>query len=420
MSDKMKEAILQHLQDAGKLESLYREEKAAFRKAFLEIYADLPAGTAREFWHARLERKKSEGISWGNREDWFLVLLAALAGGMVLKIPVLLSLPEANYFPRNLTFAFVPVLLLFLGFRSKITPIRMAGAFCILAAAALYINFLPAPVHQSDSIQLACLHLPVLFWLLLAFADSGGDWSRQDARMGFIRFSAELLVMTVLVLAAAGLFTVILLGLFQSIGYQIHKIYFDWFGIFGVGAIPVVAALILKENPGFLKQVAPMVAGIFSPLALLALMIFLPALMLRGKNLFTDRELLLVFNLLLLGVLALIFFSLSEISGNPQKKFRMTVLLFLALLTLIVNSMAFTAIFYRVLTLGITPNRVAILGGNILILSNLVLVSIGLFRSRKNLMQPESAAISIGRFLPVYGIWAAIVIFMFPLLFGYR
>jgi hypothetical protein len=221
-------------------------------------------------------------------------------------------------------------------------------------------------------------------------------------------------------MAAGGLFTAILLGLFQAIGIPIHQIYFEWFGVFGAAGIPLLATLILKENPELLNQVAPVVAGIFTPLALLALLIFLPALLLSGRNLFGDREFLLVFNLLLLGVLALIFFSLPEIEQHPQKRAGLLVLTGLSMLCLLVNSIALSAIVYRVFSFGITANRAAVLGSNLLILTNLFLVCRQLILSLKSPERPEEASRSIGQFLPVYGIWAFLVIFFFPLLFGFR
>ena len=416
----MKEEILRQLQNAEKLEELYRNDKSTFRKIFLEALSEIPPGSVRDFWLARLNADKSEALSWGKPQDWHLVLIAALAGGLVLKMPVFLHLKEDNFFPRNLVFAFAPGLMVFLSKRSKTKDWFLYYSLIFMGMLTVYINLLPGPPETRDSIWLACLHMPVLIWLLLARLDAGDAIRNTKETGGFIRFSAELLVMCGLMMAAGGLFTAILLGLFQAIGIPIHKIYFEWFGVFGAAGIPLLATLVLKENPELLRQVAPVVAGIFTPLALLALLIFLPALLLSGRNLFSDREFLLVFNVLLLGVLALIFFSLPEIEQHPHKRAGLLVLTGLSLLCLLVNGIAVFAIAYRVLNFGITANRAAVLGSNLLILTNLILVCRQLILSLKSPERPEEASRSIGQFLPVYGIWAFLVIFFFPLLFGFR
>ncbi len=415
----MKEQIIQHIIEANALEVLYQNDKTGFRKAFREASSELPAGKAKDFWIKRLE-KENEGLGWGSLRDWTMVLVAGLAGGLVIKLPTWFSLEVDNFFPRNLTFVFVPSLLLFFGLKSGIRTTKFVLALAVLLLSGFYINVLPGRFSGSDSLILACLHLPLLYWLLLAYADASGEVKLLKPRINFIRFSAEWLVMSALVLAAAGLFSALILGLFQTIGIPLDNYYFDYFAVFGIGAIPVVAALLLKENPELLKQVAPVVAGIFSPLALFALLIFLPALLISGKNLFADREFLLIFNLLLLGVLALIFFSLPEVAKNPQKKFGLLVLIGLSVLTLLINGFAVSAILYRIISFGLTINRAAVLGSNLLILNNLLLISRNLFKAENNPADLNKAGNSIAKFLPIYGIWAMLVIFMFPMLFGFH
>jgi hypothetical protein len=70
--------------------------------------------------------------------------------------------------------------------------------------------------------------------------------------------------------------------------------------------------------------------------------------------------------------------------------------------------------------MGFTPNRLAVLGGNILILTNLLIVTYRLFRTIRDRNEIENAEKSIASFLPVYGLWAMLVMFIFPLLFGFK
>jgi hypothetical protein len=95
-------------------------------------------------------------------------------------------------------------------------------------------------------------------------------------------------------------------------------------------------------------------------------------------------------------------------------------LLGLSVVTIIVNGIALSAIIFRISEMGITPNRLAVLGGNILILTNLLIVSYHQFRALKDNIKAVMVENSIAAFLPAYIIWAIIVVFGFPLIFGFE
>ena len=87
-------------------------------------------------------------------------------------------------------------------------------------------------------------------------------------------------------------------------------------------------------------------------------------------------------------------------------------------MTIIINGIALSAILFRISEWGLTPNRAAVLGSNVLILVNLLLVTWQLFRVLSKKAEIHAVGKVIGYYLPVYGVWAAIVTFLFPYLFG--
>ena len=91
----------------------------------------------------------------------------------------------------------------------------------------------------------------------------------------------------------------------------------------------------------------------------------------------------------------------------------------LSAVTIIVNGIALSAIMFRISEWGITPNRAAVLGGNVLILINLVLVTAQLFRVLSRKTNIPAVGNSIAFYLPVYFVWTIVVTFIFPLLFGF-
>jgi hypothetical protein len=155
-------------------------------------------------------------------------------------------------------------------------------------------------------------------------------------------------------------------------------------------------------------------------LVLVTLLGFLFAVVTTSKNIYQDREFLLTFNGLLIGVMAIIIFSVTEAAKSVNNNFNLVMLIALSVLTIIANGIALSAISFRLMEYGATPNRLAVLGSNILIFLHLIAVArqlILLFRKKSNPIQLEN---TIGYFLPAYSIWAAFVTFILPLLFQFK
>ncbi len=110
------------------------------------------------------------------------------------------------------------------------------------------------------------------------------------------------------------------------------------------------------------------------------LVIYLAAIIYSGKDPYNDREFLLMFNALLIGVMAIIFFSVAGTSETTRSQAEIRILFLLSAVTVLVNGIALSAILFRISEWGITPNRAAVLGGNVLILINLLLVTAQLYR----------------------------------------
>jgi hypothetical protein len=146
----------------------------------------------------------------------------------------------------------------------------------------------------------------------------------------------------------------------------------------------------------------------------------LGAFIYSGKDPFNDRQFLLIFNGILIGVMALLLFSVSESTKSSASAFQRVALVSLVFLALIDNGIALSAISFRLFELGITPNRLAVLGSNVLVFLNLIQVArqmLGLRKGHKNLADVEASMTS---FLPYYALWAALVSFVFPFVFSFQ
>jgi hypothetical protein len=204
------------------------------------------------------------------------------------------------------------------------------------------------------------------------------------------------------------------------IGFNIEGFYFQNVAIFGLAASPIVGTYLTQTNPQIVGKVSPVIARLFSPLVVVMLVIYLIAIAYSGKDPYNDREFLLIFNGLLMGVMAIIFFSIAETSKTKKSHTEVWILFLLSVVTALVNGIALSAILFRISEWGITPNRAAVLGSNVLILINLLLVSVQLFRVLSKRADITGVGRAIAFYLPVYILWTIMVTFIFPLLFGFK
>lgn len=414
----MKNEILTHLNDPGQLERLYRSNKAPFKREFSALYPEIKGNVLADFWNERL-RYETDDINWGSGKELLLVIVAALIAGSIAKIPALFAIDVEFFYPRNIGFIFLPLLTAYFAWKNNLKA-KWIGVICgVMVVSLIYINALPAST-TSDTLILACIHLPLLLWVLLGASFVGNNISDYGRRLEYLRYNGDLIVMTTLILIAGGIMTGLTIGLFALIGFLIEQFYFEYVAIFGLAAAPIVGTYLTQTNPQLVDKVSPVIARIFSPLVLVMLVIYLGAIIYSGKDPYNDREFLIIFNLLLIGVMAIIFFSVAESSKTRANATATWMLFLLSAVTVIVNCIALSAIVFRIAEWGITPNRLAVLGGNLLILLNLLFITVQLFKSLTKKSDIATVGRSIAMFLPVYSLWAVIVIFLFPVLFGFR
>lgn len=413
----MKNLIVHHKEDPVQLEKLYRSNKSNFKKDFNSIYPELKGNTLADFWNERLNYRGEE-LSWGTGKELVFVLIAALIAGLVAKLPAVFGIDEEFFYPRNIGFIVFPMLTAYYAWKNGLSTGKMALLVLMTFTGIVFINSLPN-VRESDTLILSCIHLLIFLWGILAFAYVGRIRGNEDQRLSFLKYNGDLLVISALICIAGGIMTAITLGLFSLIGLNIEEFYFEYIVVFALPAVPILGTYLIENNPQLVGKVSPVIARIFSPLVLLMLLIYLVAMVYSGKDPYNDREFLLIFNLLLIGVMAIIFFSIAGTAESGKNKPEILVLILLSIVTIIVNGIALSAIVFRIFEWGFTPNRTAVLGANILILINLILVTAQLLKATSKKGNLNGVGDVIAKYIPVYVIWAIIVTFGFPLIFGF-
>lgn len=414
----MRDEILAHLNEPGQLEKLYRTNKVPFKQEFNTIYPELKGNTIADIWNERLNYESDE-ISWGTRKELPFVLIASLIAGVIAKLPAFLHINEDFFYPRNVGFIIFPALSAYFAWKNKLSFGKILFIGLATLVGLIFINFFP-DVKKSDTLILSCVHLLLVLWSILGFAFVGDVKNNYEKRLRFLKYNGDLVVMTTLIVIAGGIMTGITIGLFSLIGFNIKEFYFQNVVVFGLPAAPIFGTYLTQSNPQLVGKVSPVIAKIFSPLVLVMLVVYLVAMVYSGKNPYNDREFLLIFNALLIGVMGISFFSVAETSTTTKSKTETWILFLLSAVTVIVNGIALSAILFRISEWGITPNRAAVFGGNVLILINLLLVTAQLFKAISKKSDITGVGKTTAIYMPVYCIWVAIVTFLFPLIFGFK
>lgn len=411
----MKAEILENLHHPQQLEQLYRGNKSGFKKAFNALYPEISHEPTAQAWHARLNYEKPENAPINRREIYVLIGLSVLAG-LIAKLPDFLGLEPDYYYQRNIGFVVLPVLAAYFAWKRRLPVAKTLIIAAVMLLPAIYINLLPGN-DRSDTLILACLHLPLFLWTVTGYAFSTGE---QDRRVGFLRYNGDLVVMTTVMMIAGAILTGVTIGLFELINIHIVEWYMRNVAVWGLADAPLLATYLIQRNPQLVKNVSPVIAKIFTPLVLIMLVSYLGAMVYTGKDPYNDREFLLIFNVLLIGVMAIILFSVAERSEQHESRLNTVLLVALAIITILVNGIALSAIVFRISEWGLTPNRLAVLGANVLMLIHLLMVTYRLFWSLNTEDLADTVENSIADYLPVYSAWTAIVVFVFPLLFGFK
>jgi hypothetical protein len=414
----MKDEILKLINDPGQLEKLYRTNKTHFKREFGILYPELKGNPLADFWNERLNYETDE-INWGSGKELLLVVFACLVAGIIAKLPAIFNLDEEFFYPRNIGFIIFPVLSAYFVWRNKLSSGKIAFIAAVILVSLVFINSLP-DVKKSDTLILSCVHLLLFLWSVLGYAFTGEASTKDEKRLYYLKYNGDLVVMTALIVIAGGIMTGVTIGLFSLIGYNIEEFYFQNIVVFGLPAAPIFGTYLTQTNPHLVGKVSPVIARIFSPLVLVMLVIYLVAMVYSGKDPYNDREFLMIFNALLIGVMAIIFFSVAETSKATKSQLEVLILLLLSLVTVIVNGIALSAILFRISEWGITPNRLAVLGGNVLILVNLLLVTAQLFKVLSKKVDISGVGKIISLYLPIYMVWTIIVTFLFPLIFWFK
>ncbi len=356
---------------------------------------------------------------------WEIILVLCLAAGaaLAIKTPSLFGYAIDDdavnqFYFLNVSFFVFPFLTAYFAWKRRMDFARWGWLAPPFIAAGLLCNLFPFQ-PGADTATLTGLHTPVALWLAVGYAYTGGDWRTHERRMDFVRFSGQLFILFVLIALGGGVLTGITLTLFNALGLNLEWAAATWIIPCGAMGAIIVAAWLVETGQSAIEQLAPVLTRIFTPLFTLMLLSFLVALVWTGQGIHVQREMLIAFDVLLMVVVGLVLYSIS--ARNPQKPPGVFdgLLTVLILAAVIVDILVLAAMTARITEFGYTPNRLCALGLNVILFVNLAWTArlyIGFLRDRASFSAVERWQTA---YLPVFCVWAGLVVVLFPILFDF-
>lgn len=348
-----------------------------------------------------------------------LAVVLALAVGAGVAVKAGLSLiNDGGALMRNLGLLVFPFLAAYFVWKRRITrPVAgmLLVPFIVLAAV---LNLYPFASGGSTG-MLAALHAPVVLWLLAGVAYVGGRWRSDKRRMDFVRFSGELAIYYTLLALGGAVLIALTLATLQLVGTNFEPVLEDWILPFAVPGALVVATWLVEAKQHVVENIAPVLTRVFTPLTVAMLLVLLAGLATAGGFAEVDRNLLILMDAILVLVLCLLLYSISARDPLAAPGLFDALQLVLVMAALAVNAVMLTAMLTRIAEFGYSPNKIAALGLNLLLLVHLARaawLALEFLRGRRpfNVMERWQT-----RYLPVYGAWAIIVVAVFPPVFAF-
>lgn len=350
-----------------------------------------------------------------------LAFILAVAAAMLIKVPALFEIDldqDTGFYARNLSLFVLPLLTGYFVWKRQFDNRTLPWLALAFVAAGAFANAYPF-TPNGDTEALAALHLPIALWLIVGVIYAGGRWGEAGGRMDFIRFSGELFICYVLIALGGGVLTGFMALIFQTIAIDIEPFFESWILPCGAVGAVIIASWLVETRQSMMENMAPVLARLFTPLFTIVLITFLGTLLWTGRGLEIERDVLIAFDMLLVLVLGLLLYSVSARDPQSPPGAFDYVQIVLVVSALIADTVALWAISVRITELGFTPNRVTGLGLNVILLVNLAwsaVLYIRFLRGQGSFSLLEKWQTD---YLPVYAVWATIVVIIIPPLFGY-
>lgn len=352
--------------------------------------------------------------------EWVEAFAFAAAAAIAMRIASLAAgFPEEEplWLGRNVGLIILPFLAGYFARRRHVDQRGWLITAAPFAFLALVANIYPYGAESATEIIVA-LHLPIALWFVVAYPYVGGIIGSHDRRMDFVRFTGEWIIYYTLIALGGGVLMGLTALILEPTGMDVEQI-FEWVMPSGAAGAVIVAAWLVESKQRVVENMAPVLTMLFTPLFAVMLTVAVVTYAVDGLAGAFDRELLGTFDALMIVVLGLVLYAISARESARPPGLMDRVQLVAVAGALLLDVMVLVSMVARIGDLGFTPNRVAALGLNVLLLVNLA----GAARLSVQFLTGRIAFHRLERwqtgYLPVFALWLALVVVVLPPIFAF-
>jgi hypothetical protein len=397
------EAFLVAIKRMGKLEELSRE------------FASEQSG---RLWRQSVIADGGEQEQADSR--WLEALVFAVAAAATIQVARLAAgfpTEQASWLTLNASLFVLPFLA---GYFARRRGLQMREALLTAVpflVSAVVINVYPFVAGGSTELLVAA-HLPVALWFVVTYPYMSGVVRSHERRMDFVRFTGEWSIYYVLIALGGGVLLALTAFILEPTSVDAERV-IDWVLPPAAAGAVIVAAWLVESKQRVVENMAPVLTMLFTPLFAVMLVAAIVVYVVTGLGDAFDRDLLSVFDALLVVVLGLVLYGISARNPSASPGWMDRIQLLAVASALVLDVMVLGAMVSRIGELGFTPNRTAALGLNLLLLMSLAgtaWLSARFLTGHSTFNRLERWQTS---YLPVFGVWAAAVVVILPPLFGF-
>lgn len=341
--------------------------------------------------------------------QYFIIAILVVITWIPIKLITMDSVPNKEILVRLAPIGFSLALSIFFmikDFNGK----RLLRLFPLYGVMILYFLLLPVRKESQSNINAVYFGL-ILLWFFVWFAYSSFKVRDLDLFADFIQRTAEAILWSILC-GVGGLVLVFLsISLMKTIGIDAEKFYMSTIATLGLSALPFISLVVIERFEKI--RLSTILANIFLPLFLVSIVAFGVSSLFAAQKPYETRDVFIIYNLMLVIVICLLLFTKIN---NRKSKFIDVSSTLLTLCTVLLDGYVLSAVIYRIKNFGMTPNKATLLATNIVMLGNLVYSIYLSLKYRKY----EEASKRMMQYLPMYGLLALVVVFLFPAIFGFR
>ena len=269
----------------------------------------------------------------------------------------------------------------------------------------------------------------IIFFIIIALSYNGFQVLNSKTISEFFTFSADISIFAALIAGVVstvfGIFIAIVLYLIQDIIRSLDEEVIIKLIVLSISFLssifPFLVYIVYRKMK---TNISIYLSRILMPFSLLFIFILLILLLMPDIRPYDNRITFVLYNIMLAVIVLNMFFVRADYKSSVFTK---ALYIVLPIIAILFDILVLTSSLYRLAEYGITPNKITLVGTNLVMLGNLVFITIfniksilNIFKNNEDIKDIKNITIGDTKnvlYIYVYGAWAFIVCFIMPLFY---